>query len=113
MLTPIVRVGAAIVGVVMVLGGLGVTAVGGVAGLWSTLFGAVILILLAVERNRYRSEAAEHAFEPVGRGGGEPSGTLEPRFRATPETFVDPTTNRRMRVYLDGATGDRRYVAED
>jgi hypothetical protein len=113
MLTPIVRVGAAILGVVMVLGGLGVTAVGGVAGLWSTLFGAVILILLAVERNRYRSEAAEHAFEPVGRGGGEPSGALEPRFRATPETFVDPTTNRRMRVYADATTGDRRYMAED
>jgi hypothetical protein len=113
MLTPIVRTGVAIIAVVMVLGGLGVTALGGVAGLWSTLFGAVTLILLAVERNRYRSEAAERAFDPVGRGGGEPSGTLEPRFRPTPETFVDPTTNRRMRVYQDGATGDRRYVAED
>ena len=38
---------------------------------------------------------------------------VEFRFQATPETFVDPTSNRRMRVYVDGATGDRRYVAED
>jgi hypothetical protein len=97
----------------MVLGGLGVTAIGGVAGLWSVLFGAVMLILLAVERNRYRSEAAEHAFEPTGRGGGEPTATLDGRFRPSPETFVDPTTGQRMRVYVDGGTGDRRYVAED
>jgi hypothetical protein len=103
----------AIVAVLMVLGGLGVTALGGVAGLWSVLFGAAILILLVVERNRYRSEAADRAFEPVGRGGGEPGGTVEGRFRPSPETFVDPTTGQRMRVYVDGGTGDRRYVAED
>ncbi len=113
MLTPIVRAIVVIVAVLMVLGGLGVTAMGGIAGLWSTVVGAAMLILLAVERNRYRSEAAERAFEPVGRGGGEPTATLEPRFRPTPETFVDPTTNRKMRVYTDGSTGDRRYVAED
>jgi len=113
MLTPIVRTAVAIVAVVMVLGGLGVTALGGLAGLWSTVIGAGMLILLAVERNRYRSEAAERAFEPVGRGGGEPAGGLESRFRPTAETFVDPTTSRRMRVYSDSSTGERRYVAED
>jgi hypothetical protein len=112
-LTGIVRIVVAIVAAVMILGGLGVTAMGGLAGLWSTVVGAAMLILLVVERNRYRSEAADRAFEPVGRGGGEPTTALEARFRPTPETFVDPTTSRRMRVYLDGATGDRRYVAED
>ena len=113
MLTGFVRTVVAIVAVLMILGGLGVTALGGLAGLWSTVIGAATLILLAVERNRYRSEAADRTFEPVGRGGGEPSTALDPRFRPTPETFVDPTTSRRMRVDLDGATGDRRYVAED
>ena len=113
MLSLIVRACVAIVAVLMVLGGLGVTALGGIAGLWSVLFGAAILILLALERNRYRSEAAESAFEPVGRGGGEPSATLDARFRPSPETFVDPTSGQRMRVYVDGGTGDRRYVAED
>ena len=67
-----------------------------------------------IERNRYRSEAADRSFETTGPGGGEPSaGTLEPRFRPTDERFVDPTTRRRMRVYLDNRTGERRYVAED
>jgi len=27
--------------------------------------------------------------------------------------FVDPTSDRRMRVWLDQATGERRYRAED
>jgi len=26
--------------------------------------------------------------------------------------FVDPTSNRRMRVYVDSSNGERRYVAE-
>jgi hypothetical protein len=112
-LTPLVRSCIAIAGVLMVLGGLGVTAVGGLAGLWSVVIGAAMLILLAVERNRYRSEASDRAFEPVGRGGGEPSGSLEPRFRPSSEAFVDPTTGHRMRVYVDSRSGDRRYVAED
>ena len=113
MLTPIVRTCVAIVAVLMVLGGLGVTALGGVAGLWSVLFGAATLVLLALERNRYRSEAADRAFEPVGPGGGEPAGSVDARFRPSAETFVDPTSGQRMRVYVDGGTGDRRYVAED
>jgi hypothetical protein len=72
----------------------------------------VILVALAIERNRYRSEAAERTFEPVGPGGGEPEGQLEPRFRRTDETFVDPTSGVAMRVFVDRSTGDRRYVAE-
>ena len=38
---------------------------------------------------------------------------MEPRFRRTDEVFVDPTTRRRMRVWLDPANGERRYRAED
>lgn len=112
MLTPTVRILAAILATLMLLGGLVTVGVIGITGLWSTILGAAILIALVVERNRYRSEAADRSFERVGPGGGEPAGSLEPRFRPTPETFVDPTTNARMRVYVDSGTGERRYVAE-
>jgi hypothetical protein len=113
MLTPTVRVLAAVLAVLMLIGGLVAAPFAGLSGIWATVVGAAILIALAVERNRYRSDASDRSFEAVGPGGGEPSGTLDPRFRATPETFVDPTTCRRMRVHLDSRTGERRYVAED
>jgi hypothetical protein len=74
--------------------------------------GAVILIGVVMERVRYRSEAAEHAGAAPGPGGGEstaPGGG----FQRTDEVFVDPTSGRRMRVLLDAATGERRYLAED
>ncbi|HEV7809605.1 MAG TPA: hypothetical protein VGO64_03315, partial [Candidatus Limnocylindrales bacterium] len=113
MLTPTVRVLAGVLAVLMLIGGLAATPFAGLSGIWATVVGAAILIALAVERNRYRSDATDRSFEAVGPGGGEPSGTLEPRFRPTPETFVDPTTSRRMRVHVDSRTGERRYVAED
>ncbi len=34
-------------------------------------------------------------------------------FRPTDERFEDPTTRRRMRVWADPTSGERRYVAED
>ncbi|HEY7133259.1 MAG TPA: hypothetical protein VH440_13470 [Candidatus Limnocylindrales bacterium] len=113
MLTPTIRIIAAILAVLMLLGGLIATPFTGIVGLWSTIVGAGILIALVVERNRYRSDESDRTFEAVGPGGGEPIGKLEPRFRRTAETFVDPTTGRRMRVFLDSRTGERRYVAED
>ena len=67
-----------------------------------------------LERVRYRSAAAEVTADGPGPGGGEPAGTrLEPRFQATGERFEDPTTGVRMRVWLDPASGERRYVAEE
>jgi hypothetical protein len=113
MLTPTIRIIAAFIAVLMLLGGLVATPFTGIVGLWSTVFGAAILIALVVERNRYRSDESDRTFEAVGPGGGEPVGPLEPRFQRTAETFVDPTSGRRMRVYLDSRSGERRYVAED
>jgi hypothetical protein len=112
-----------VVAIVLLIAGLGLIAMGpvaGVSGFWVTVVGAALLISLAIERNRYRSDEADRSFEPVGPGGGEPVGPgggapgneLEPRFRPTEETFVDPTSGHRMRVYLDRRTGERRYVAE-
>ncbi len=113
MLTPTVRLLAAIIASLMLVGGLLSASVVGIGGVWTTVVGAAILIALVVERNRYRSEASDRSFETVGPGGGEPAGSLEPRFRPTAETFVDPTTSRQMRVYVDARTGERRYLAEE
>ena len=115
MLSATTRLAIAAVATLMLLGGLGAIAVGGslgVSGLWLVIAGSVGLVALAVERNRYRSEAAETSFDSAGPGGGEPTRDLEPRFQVTAETFVDPTTNLTMRVFVDGRTGERRYVAD-
>lgn len=71
------------------------------------------MIVPLLERQRYRSEAAEKARQSAGPGGGETrEEPLEARFRPTAEVFVDPTTGHRMRVLVDPRTGERRYVAE-
>jgi hypothetical protein len=115
MLTATTRIAVAVVATLMLVGGLVIIGVGGataISGLWPVVLGAGALVALAIERNRYRSEDAERSFESAGPGGGEPTGSLEARFRRTDESFVDPTTNRTMRVFVDRRTGERRYVAE-
>jgi hypothetical protein len=83
------------------------------AGLETLAFGAFFVIVVAIERGRYRSAAAERTNAFVGPGGGEPAGTkLEPRFRPTGEAFIDPTTGVQLRVAVDPATGERRYLSE-
>lgn len=106
------RVVMGVVGVLLMVGGLVVVAAGvWPAGLWSMLAGAVLVIAVVLERSRYRSEAAERSDAAPGPGGGEPSVPLAP-FRPTAEVFVDPTSGQRLRVYLNPATGERRYHAE-
>jgi hypothetical protein len=103
-------------GGLLILGGFAAIAVGGWAGLmglWSVVGGLVIVGGILLERRRYRSAAAERAPADPGPGGGEPlDQPLEPRFTATTERFVDPTTGLAMRVYVDAASGERRYRAE-
>jgi len=83
------------------------------AALWWVALGGLLVVAVAAERQRYRSEAAERKNAPAGPGGGErPSEPLEPRFRPTNEVFLDPTSGHRMRVLVDPSTGERRYVAE-
>jgi hypothetical protein len=111
----VVRVLVGAIGALMLLSGAAViffTPLAGFAGGgWLILAGAVLLIAVVIETSRYRSEAAESAKLPPGPGGGE-TGPLEPRFSATDEVFIDPTSNTRMRVYVDARSGERRYVAE-
>ena len=107
-----VRVVVGLLGIGLILGGLvGITTATWVDGLWAIVAGAVVLVAVVLERSRYRSEAAERSDAAPGPGGGEPSAPLAP-FRPTDEVFVDPTSGQRLRVYLDPATGERRYHAE-
>ena len=92
--------------------GLGIGAAG--SGLWATIVGMALIIAAVIERSRYRSDEADLRAEPPGPGGGEPAGTrLDPRFAPTDEIFEDPTSGRQMRVWLDRASGERRYMALD
>jgi hypothetical protein len=114
---------AGVIRVVLILAGLVAMVLGIVAivsnpslapaALWWVAMGGLLVVAVAAERQRYRSEAAERRNEPAGPGGGErPSDALEPRFRPTNEVFLDPSSGHRMRVLVDPTTGERRYVAE-
>ena len=107
-----VRVIVGILGALLMLGGLvGLMAGAWADGLWAAVTGAVILVAVVLERARYRSEAGERSAGPAGPGGGEATRPDAP-FRPTDELFIDPTSGQRLRVYLNAATGERRYFAE-
>jgi hypothetical protein len=104
-------------GVILIIAGIALVALEGPAGdLFGALFlfvpGIVLVAAAILERLRYRSLAAEATGAGHGPGGGEHA-SPEGRFRPTDERFLDPTTSIRMRVYVDSATGERRYVPED
>lgn len=115
-MSTLVRGAIVVIGMLMMITGLAaIVAFPGNApgGLWLILLGAFLVVVPLLERQRYRSEAAERDRDAPGPGGGEmPGGSLETRFRPTAEVFIDPTTGHRMRVLVDPRTGERRYVAE-
>lgn len=116
-MSTVIRGGLVVIGVLLMLAGIGVIVglpgAGGLAGLQLVGFGAFLVVVVAIERHRYRSDAAERSNAAIGPGGGEPTDApLEPRFRPTAEVFMDPTSGRRMRVLIDPSNGERRYVAE-
>jgi hypothetical protein len=115
-MTAVVRAGLFGLGVVAILGGLLLIVAGPAtvpSGLWIFVIGAVLVLVPLVERQRYRSAAAEQAGLTPGPGGGETPGTpIEPRFQPTDERFVDPSTGVPMQVLVDPRTGERRYRAE-
>lgn len=92
---------------VLVMGGAGA-----LSGLWLIVVGAGGLMAVAFERLRYNSEAAERSGEAPGQAGID-GGPLGPRFRATEERFVDPTTRQQLRVWMDPESGERRYRADE
>ena len=100
------------IGAALVVTGLIVVAAGQPgAGLWTILLGGSAIVAVSLERTRYRSAAAERGAGDHGPGGGETS-RPQPPFHPTDEIFIDPTSGHRLRVYLDAATGERRYFAE-
>jgi hypothetical protein len=103
-----------IFGLLVFLAGILALGVAGAAadGVMAILTGAAIMLACVLERPRYRPAGAERTNPDSGPGGGE-AGYLEPRFVSTTEVFIDPTSRRRMRVFLDPRTGERRYRAED
>jgi hypothetical protein len=108
-----IRVVVGVLGGLLLIGGLvGMVAGAWAEGFWAAVSGAVVLVAVVLEQARYRSEAAERSSAAPGPGGGEPSMPVAP-FRPTDEVFVDPTSGQRLRVYLDPATGERRYHAEE
>jgi len=108
----VVRIVLGTIGALMLLSGVALSASVGVGvGAWLIVSGSILLIAVIIESSRYRSQAAERGSFSPGPGGGE-TGPLERRFAPTAEIFVDPTSNHRMRVYVDTRTGERRYVAE-
>lgn len=114
-MTPGVLTARLVLGVIgalmMFAGALLFVFVGPLIGIWLIVSGGVLLVAAIIETTRYRSQDAERSKATPGPGGGE-TGPLERRFRPTDEVFVDPTSNHRMRVYVDSRTGERRYVAE-
>lgn len=97
----------------MAAGLLTMISVDAFGGLSFVVTGGVIVALVAIERGRYRSAAAERSGQTPGPGGGEDAGDqLEGRFRPTAEVFIDPLGGQRMRVFADPTTGERRYQAE-
>ena len=96
----------------MILGGLVAAGAGETgAAVEAVIIGTVAMVAAVLQRPRYRSAVAERGNDRAGPGGGE-DGPLEPRFLATTELFVDPTSGRLMRVFVDPRTGERRYRAE-
>jgi hypothetical protein len=83
-----------------------------VPALWLLALGGVGLIGITFERMRYRSESAERSGEAPGAAGVD-SEPPDPRFRPTDERFVDPTTRQQLRVWIDPATGERRYRLDE
>ena len=106
----VVRGAVAIFSILLIAWGLQAIAAGDVgAWLW-LLIGVGGLLAVIFERVRYRSDAAERSRVLLEKP--EDDAAPAPPFQPTDELFVDPTTRRKMRVYVDPATGERRYHAE-
>ena len=103
-----------VVGILYVVGGLFlIVAIPSIwtIGLWCLGNGVFIAVVLSRERPRYGSTSRRQATsDGVQRSAGTESPALDPRFQATAEAFIDPTSGDRITVYIDPSTGERRYV---
>jgi hypothetical protein len=96
----VVRLLVALVATLMLLGGLAAAAMGlRFEGLYVAGLGAVGLVIVLFERQRYGAAAEERPSQAQG-------------YRPTDEVFVDPTTGQRTRVWIDPQSGERTYRPE-
>ncbi|MGH2462948.1 MAG: hypothetical protein ACRDFZ_04895 [Candidatus Limnocylindria bacterium] len=91
-----IRLLIAAFGVAAVVAGLPVMAGGDPTGLVWLVLGVGAFLVAAFEQVRYRSDPTAPGLP----------------FQRTDEAFIDPTTGRRIRVYVNPSTGERRYHAE-
>jgi hypothetical protein len=92
-----IRLAVAVVGAALLLIGALVMADGAPAGLQALILGAVLLGGVVFERA---------AYKPL-----ETSAPTD-RFQRTPERFIDPETHAPVTVFIDPATGERKYVKD-
>jgi hypothetical protein len=91
------RAALAAVGVALIAIGLAGLRLGMWGAAQAIIVGAVFCVGALWERARYK---------PI------ETGTPEARFQPTGERFIDPSSRTRVRVYVDPATGERKYVRE-
>jgi hypothetical protein len=96
----VVRLLVAVVATLVLLGGLATILAGArLEGLYLAGLGAVGLIVVVFERQRYGLAPEERHANAE-------------RHRPTEEVFTDPTTGERTRVWIDPQSGERSYRAE-
>ncbi len=93
-----------------------------VGGSWLLIPSAILILIALYEQTRYRAHPEEGAAARPNPPPGPPWSPRPPatppaspgtgRYERTDEVFDDPTTGKRLRVWFDPATGDRRYTPE-
>ncbi len=119
-LSRLLRGALGIVGGLGFLLALGVIAAGQPVGAaWLLIASAAVLLVALYEQARYRGHAEDGGAAALpGLPGWAPpqngprSGQGPGQYQRTDEVFDDPTTGRRLRVWFDPATGERRYLPE-
>lgn len=108
----VVRVLVALWAVGNLAAGVALLISGQPGGVFAIAMGGVALFAVVFERARYRSDRADRSAGMLRSAAGGSTAVPAPPFQPTDEVFVDPTTRRRVRVYLDPGTGERRYHVE-
>ena len=92
-----IRIGVAVVGLALILIGVLVLTRGAPGGLQALITGVILCGGVIFERAAYK-----------------PLETASPdaRFQRTAERFIDPETHAPVTVFVDPATGERKYVKD-
>lgn len=88
-----------------------------VGAAWLLIVSAALLLIALYEQARYHGHGEGAAAPAPGAPSWAPPGAAvgdagPGRYQRTDEVFEDPTTGRRLRVWFDPVTGERRYLPE-